>query len=179
VHNVNNVYSWAGCCSAGGCNYPCQPNAEAAATCQALTGGVGSGVSLCQLCVGSTCNVDPDNQGALTTVWDWINQVNLTNFAGHNDWRLPSEDACTSCYSSTSGSCTSCSPHELETILLAPYLCGTTPCIDPIFGPTESGLYWAASTIPYRAPSVSFLNGYVFISPWQEGLDVRAVRGGP
>ena len=27
----------------------------------------------------------------ITTVWDWLNQVNASNFAGHNDWRLPSE----------------------------------------------------------------------------------------
>src|SRR5262249_61455993 len=27
---------------------------------------------------------------AITTVWDWLNQLNAANFAGHNDWRVPS-----------------------------------------------------------------------------------------
>lgn len=38
-------------------------------------------------------------------------------FAGYCDWRLPSIEG-------------------LQTILLAPFPCGTSPCIDPIFGPT-------------------------------------------
>ena len=37
--------------------------------------------------------------GASTTVWDWLNQVNTAGFAGHTDWRLPSEAACNSCWS--------------------------------------------------------------------------------
>src|SRR5262249_27672856 len=41
-------------------------------------------------------------------------------------------------------------PHELKTILLEPYGCGTSPCIDPIFGPTASNRYWSSSlSVPY------------------------------
>src|SRR5438093_853116 len=75
-------------------------------------------------------------------VWDWLNRVNAANYAGHSDWRLPSEAGCNSCYSDHA---CSCSPNELDTILLAPRDCYATPCIDPIFGPTEQFIYWSAS----------------------------------
>jgi len=88
--------------------------------------------------------VDPYSVGVITTVWDWLNQVNAANFAGHSDWRLPSEVGCNSCYAASSCLCSS---HELETLLLAPYPCSTSPCIDSIFGPTASSRYWSASTV--------------------------------
>ena len=67
-------------------------------------------------------------------------------FAGHCDWRLPSIV-------------------ELQTILLAPFPCGTSPCIDPIFGPTAASGYWSSSTfaglVPAHAWGVNFFNGSV------------------
>src|SRR5207249_1065782 len=98
LHDVDNRYTWAGCCE-GDCGTVakrCQPNEAAAATCSAHADG---GTEGCGTCASGTCNLDPLGLGAITTVWDWINQVNAANFAGHNDWRLPSEGGCNnSCY---------------------------------------------------------------------------------
>src|SRR2546427_222031 len=48
-------------------------------------------------------------------------------FNNHCDWRLPTSA-------------------ELQTILLAPFPCGTSPCIDPVFGPTAASGYWSSTT---------------------------------
>lgn len=139
LHDVDNTYTWAGVCDGDGTL--CQPNAAAAATCAAGSEG---GTVGCSVCTVGTCNVNP----GITTVWDWLNQVNAANFAGHGDWRLPRQGACNSCLqvSPTYAYCSSCDPHELETILVTPKPCGTNPCIASIFGPTESFGYWSASS---------------------------------
>lgn len=83
-------------------------------------------------------------------------------------------------------SSSACDPHELETILLEPYRCGTRPCIDSIFGPTAVPyLYWSASTVAWTpnfdvfAWGVSFDTGIVifayYFKPVPYGY-VRAVR---
>jgi len=68
---------------------------------------------------------------------------------------------------------------ELESILLTPYPCNTSPCIDPIFGPTAAALYWSATTTPSRSDDAWF----VYFDPGNWGDDgkrnanrVRAVR---
>ena len=75
--------TWAGAC----CDESklCQPNAKAAATCAQQTGGDEG----CGLSTSGTCEVDPDHNGATTTIWDWLNQLNVSTFAGFNDWRNP------------------------------------------------------------------------------------------
>jgi hypothetical protein len=86
-------------------------------------------------------------------------------FAGQCDWRLPTVA-------------------ELQTILLAPYPCGTSsPCVDPIFGPTVAlyGWYWSATTNapnPNIAWIVHFYDGSV--NYFDKGLAeyARAVRAG-
>ena len=79
----------AGLCTVG--SVLCQPNAAAAATCTAYSdGGTEAGRSTC---ASGTCNVDPIFSGAITNVWDWVNQLNAAYPTGSN---------------------------ELETILLAP-----------------------------------------------------------
>jgi hypothetical protein len=53
-------------------------------------------------------------------------EVGVTGgFAGHCDWRLPTQG-------------------ELETLSIAPYPC-QDPCIDPIFGPTVGACYWSGT----------------------------------
>lgn len=87
--------------------------------------------------------------------------VTLTGcFAGHCDWRLPTVV-------------------ELQTIRLAQ--CGTSPCIDPVFGPTVAYFYWSATTLaeePRAAWFVSFANDFVFNAVKDDPSCVRAVRAG-
>ena len=85
----------------------------------------------------------------------------VQGLGSHADWRLPSHT-------------------ELQTILLAPFPCGTNPCIDPIFGPTASD-YWSSTTDPFFPPDawgVNFDNGNVHGGNKDFDDHVRAVRGG-
>jgi hypothetical protein len=84
-------------------------------------------------------------------------------FAGQCDWRQPTIA-------------------EVQTIMLAPYPCTTSPCIDEgLFGPTIAGGYWTATTngnLPGFAWVVNFSDGDV-VNINKDGADyVRAVRGG-
>ena len=165
--SVDALYTWAGCCDLA-CTMLCQPNAAAAATCAANSDG---GTQGCSTCASGTCNVDPNVSGAPTTMWDWVNQLNAANFAGHNDWRLPSE----------AGNNTPSGAKELETIVdMAATGCGLgTACIDPIFGATAADAYFSATTIVGSvgmAWSIDFLAGNVGSGSKQDGFFVRAVR---
>ncbi len=181
LHDVDNIYGWGGCCG-GVCfntsSSNCQPNAAAAATCAALSD---SGTQACNVCASGTCDINPFGDGNITSVWDWLNQLNASNFAGHNDWRLPSEAGCNGAgvWGPPGYTCASSNPHELETILSQPYPC-TAPCIDPIFGPTDgSTAYWSASySVPYLIQewAVEFYNGSVVHDPAMYPFRVRAVR---
>ena len=86
----------------------------------------------------------------------------LPCFANHCDWRIPNIV-------------------ELTSILLAS--CGTPPCIDPVFGPTQYG-YWSSTTdVPAStfAWAVAFGTAYlppgVFVDSKQLSYNARAVRG--
>ena len=186
IHDVVNRYSWAGCCDGDCGSYPnylgCQPNAAAAAACSAQTGGAVG----CSQCSVGTCKVNPLGYEAITTIWDWLVQVNAeggVGFAGHSDWQLPSEEGCISCWEPYR---CPCGPAELESILLTPYTspspCRTSPCIDPIFGLTASWYYWSGSTnypaYPNEAFFVHFGHGGAGIWHKGSGTHVRAVRGG-
>lgn len=171
LRQVTNRYSWAGCCN-GTCATTadlCQPNASAAAACAA---GADGGTTGCNTCSVGTCVVDALAEGAVTTVWNWLAQLNASNFAGHADWRLPSEGGRNTPSTGTS---------ELEALLRAPAPCGTNPCVESIVGPTSSGAYWSASTATAaiaNAWGVSFVDGTVAQGDKRtaSGRYVRAVR---
>ncbi len=102
-----------------------------------------------------------------TAMSDWIPEVNgwsadgstQAGLAGHTDWRMPTNA-------------------ELQTILD----CGFgIPCIDPIFGPTQSDGYWSSTTtadFPDFAWRVFFGGGGVNGDGKSTYNWVRAVRGG-
>ena len=104
--------------------------------------------------------------GTVFTVF--LATLNAGCFAGQCDWRLPTRA-------------------ELQTILLEPHSCTTSPCIDePVFGPTvgdATGFYWSSTTNPTGtgfAWGVHFANGAVGASVKSTDFNghVRAVRGG-
>ena len=76
-------------------------------------------------------------------------------FAGQCDWRLPTRA-------------------ELQTILLEPYPCATSPCIDQgTFGPTAASFYWSSTTNATGegfAWGVQFANGAVGAGPKDPGV---------
>jgi len=109
-----------------------------------------------------------------TAFTDFLVKLNTEPcFAGHCDWRLPSEEGQNSPFTGAK---------ELESILLAPYVCGTSPCIDSIFEPTVALGYWSATTLvtsPGSAWFVSFSDGLVYFGFKGSDFPVRAVRTGP
>src|SRR6185295_11663557 len=107
-------------------------DAASAATCTALADG-GNGTTAaegCAECPGGVYDAATNPSGTgpciaagssgappLTTVWVWLNRLNAANFAGHNDWRLPSQAARNSCPPGEPNCVTTATPRELETIL--------------------------------------------------------------
>lgn len=82
------------------------------------------------------------------------------DIAGYQDWRIPNIA-------------------ELRTIVEA--ICPIAPCIDPIFGATDSALYWSSTTSaisPVNAWGVHFVGGGAG-QAGKAGINrARAVRGG-
>jgi cysteine-rich repeat protein len=107
-----------------------------------------------------------------TAFTDFLFKLNHTQcFAGHCDWRLPSEEGRNSPFTGAK---------DLERILLAPFQCGTNPCIDSTFGPTASGAYWSDTTTSANSSDawvVGFNNGNVNNGAKGNQHSVRAVRG--
>jgi hypothetical protein len=175
LHDVRERQAWAGRC-AGSTDY-CQPDAESRATCSAATGGAFG----CGQCPGTACIVFG------STVWQWLNELNAANFAGHNDWRLPTVAQ-------------SDDPAELETLVdLRAAGCrgpAEAPCIGAVFSSpcpssgcelttcscaTAKG-YWSATThaeAGHVAWGVSFADGALGFQTKENTFAVRAVRGGP
>jgi len=162
LHHVDDRHPWAGRCDDNP-DFLCQPNAAAAGTCMMHAE---EGTDGCSKCATGTCVVEVDGVPT-TTAWEWIDQLNADDFAGHGDWRLPREAGL-----SPTGD------RELESILLAPNPCGTSPCIDPIFGPTAPTLYWSATATsnPDDAWFVSFGDGGWGNDGKRNANRVRAVR---
>jgi hypothetical protein len=83
--------------------------------------------------------------------------------AKHCDWRLPTFA-------------------ELQTILVTTQPCATKPCVDPIFGPTSTGIYWSGEESvyhPVRAWYVFFIGGLKTTAAKDTRQHVRAVRRHP
>jgi hypothetical protein len=93
----------------------------------------------------------------------WIGQVNAEVFAGFSNWRVPTRD-------------------ELLGIVDASVAtCGSgTPCIDPIFGPTQTAVYWSSTEDKIAtAWFVHFYDGSTSSVTKALAFPVRAVRSGP
>jgi hypothetical protein len=173
LHDADNLYSWAGTCS-GAPTKPCQPTAGAEAACKAATPPV-FWAEGCEQCGGGegTCT----QFAGITTIWHWLEQVNLESFAGHVDWRLPT--------SAGSPQAPTDEAPELESIVEPGYLegwCGGVPgpaCIDPIFGPTDEFLYWTGSSRPPGSVAFAvafFRNEVRTVDKTTRANSVRAVR---
>src|SRR5262249_35113962 len=73
---------------------------------------------------------------------------------------------------------------ELQTILdttVSDCGGGTTPCIDPILGPTAPGPYWSTTILARNTAGawyISFGTGLISDNARGAGFAVRAVRGG-
>ena len=86
-------------------------------------------------------------------------------FANHCDWRLPSIVELQGIVDLSAPGCSA----------------GTSPCIDPIFGPTLLVFYWSATTdapFPGYAWNVDLVYGAVSDGLKDTGVQVRAVRSG-
>ena len=176
LHDSNTRYPSAGICTDNG--EFCQPDAAAATTCNAATGGAMG----CAQCGGTaSCNTIIGS----TTIWDWLNQLNAASFDGHSDWRIPTvgRDGGTV---------------QLETIVDTSVSgCGGgVPCVPPAFNTgwvagctatscscTQAERYWSATSIVGNLPfpsawGVFFGTGEVFGIDKASAFYVRAVRGG-
>jgi uncharacterized protein DUF1566 len=172
LHAADNNYSWAGECSQA-TTALCQPNAAAATACVNEAEGDHSGCATCQAGQG-TCA--PHNPGALTTIWDWLAQLNAAGFAGHNDWRLPTEAELASIvdFATTSPAVdvafngTRCGPGCTD---LANPACSCTP---------KSSFYWSASAYKVGSAWGVFSSTTTSSSTVQDSANasVRAVRAG-
>jgi hypothetical protein len=187
LHDVNTLFPWAGVCTddngvpcAGiiGCEL-CQPDAAAESTCNAATGGAQG----CARCSGAAI-CQPIN--GLTTVWQWLNQINASGFAGRSDWRIPT-------IGRDGGAV------QLETIVDTSVSgCASgVPCVAPAFNTrcasgctaascscTDVGQYWSATSIAETLPlpsvwSVLFFRGNVVGADKTSGFFARAVRSVP
>lgn len=192
LHNVNNVYPWAGTCMRNAGAF-CQPDAASAATCAALADGTtAQPPDGCGECPGGNydattnptgtgpCTVSGSGAQSVTTIWVWLNAINAANFGGHNDWRIPSQAGRNSCPPGEPNCTTTATPRELETILRGTPGSCSAPCNYPIFGVLTAPQTWSASTS--RADSryawlINFFSGLnEQVTKQDTAVSVRAVR---
>lgn len=112
--------------------------------------------------------------GAITTIWDWVNQLNAVAFGGHADWRPPTSGGPVAIPTGQAAELESIVDQELG-------LCGggAGPCISPIFGASPGAVYWTASThstVTANAWTVYFTSGNVLAPVKASASFVRAVR---
>jgi hypothetical protein len=137
LHDADNRYVWAGQCDNDPVLRLCQPNAAAAAACTALSDGVGD-KNGCAVCPAEfpNCKVVAGGFGtpAVTTVWDWLVQLNAAE--GEGGWRLPSEGQRATPQTS--------SLRELESIARPP-LVDCPPCVEPPLLPQPHRFYHSST----------------------------------
>jgi len=96
--------------------------------------------------------------GSQESIWDWLDDLNASNFAGHSDWRIPNV-------------------RELHSIVHYGF---SSPSLDPVFGPSAVA-YWSSTTAAFAnnndAWYVDFFAGEVRSDFKPSGNAVRAVRG--
>jgi uncharacterized protein DUF1566 len=176
LHDSNTRFPSAGICTDNG--EFCQPDAAAATTCNAATGGAMG----CAQCGGTaTCHTILGT----TTIWDWLNQLNAASFAGHSDWRIPTVgrdggtvqlETIVDTGVSGCGGGAPCVPRAFDTGCVAG--CTATSC-----SCTQAERYWSATSIVGNLPFPSAW-GVFFRTGEVQGIDkasafyVRVVRGG-
>jgi uncharacterized protein DUF1566 len=96
------------------------------------------------------------------TTTSWIDQVNAEVFAGFSDWHAPTAN-------------------QLLTIVNTSVTgCGSgTPCINPIFGPTQADAYWTPDESSAGVAYVNFFDGLEYSTVNPGDAYVRAVRSLP
>jgi hypothetical protein len=108
---------------------------------------------------------DEDPVGPL---FQHIDSMNDIDYEDRTDWRLPTSS-------------------ELQTILLPETVpCTTNPCVDPLFLPSQSGVYWTSSpsllegddSLSYNRWAVNMGTGELEVASVWESLPFRAVTGG-
>ena len=191
LHDINHVHPWSGTCARNRELF-CQPDAASAATCAARADGTTAPEEGCSECPGgdydATTNpsgtgpcVGPSGgTGSPVTIWVWLNRLNAVKFAGHDDWRIPSQAARNSCPPGEPNCTTAGPPRELDTIVRgAPASC-SSPCTYPIFGVPVGLETWSSSTASadHRyAWVVNFFDGKSERNPKNDtAVSVRAVR---
>jgi len=126
----------------------------------------------------------PFNGTAKTVFLDRLNcqgayTSGCTPWLGYTDWRLPTIEEFSG--RSDGGTGTGGIVDLTRPGCGDPYSNYFTPCINPIFGPTRSNLYWSSSIYdnsPDSGWSVNFNIGEVSNSAKTLSYYVRAVRGG-
>lgn len=144
----------------------------------------------CSVTTATICGTDPDCPMGETcaagdsqapspnglTIFEWVQALNVANFAGHNDWRVPNVKELQSIldYSTANPSV-----HPAFNGVS----CGTacTDLADPACSCTVASRYWSATTYtvnPTFAWRVNYFDGGVGAIDKTDMLFVRAVRGG-
>lgn len=180
LHDVDNYYSWSAHCTGDGIS-TCQPTAEAASLCSSVspswtvTEPVFSPCKLgCDIGHGP-CEVWSNT---ITTVWDWVSQLNTANFGGHSDWRIPTLEEIQTLldYDATSGLVVNSAFRRIGCDT------GCSDISDQNCSCTNADLGYLTTNVPLVGPGgvyiLSFGNGgqgYWDTNNW--GF-VRAVRGG-